>query len=322
MKWEIIVLSILVVALVITSIFLYKVIFPGKAELFNISSNNDSENIRGIVENNLLNISGEESYPGGMLFYENMRFSSKNISYSLASDCDDEKNNDARLAFEIISNKTILNFNEISKDGQISVACNRESVVTSEFADYFIAGEGGPSVIINTSEYRVILNGTILLYRDNECNYPVIAVHEIFHVLGFRHSLNEKSIMYNFSRCDQEIGGEITGKVNELYKDPSLPDLFFRDINATKIDRYLTFEAQILNGGLSSSKNISFSIYANSERVATYELGSLDIGAGKIIKVDNLIIPGNTKNLTFIIDEGNLISEIDKKNNKKELTLS
>ena len=161
-----------------------------------------------------------------------------------------------------------------------------------------------------------------MLYRGNECSTPIVAIHEIFHVLGFKHSTNSKSIMYNFSECNQEIGQEIIDKIYELYGESSLPDLYFEDINATETGRYVNFEVQILNGGLAISNNVSFSIYANSDKVSNYEIGGLDIGAGKIIRVENLAVPYSTTNLTFIIDEDDSIFELNKKNNKKNLILS
>ena len=128
--------------------------------------------------------------------------------------------------------------------------------------------------------------------------------------------------MYNFSECNQEIGQEILDKIYELYGESSLPDLYFQDINATKTGRYINFEAQILNGGLAASDDVSFSIYADSDKVGNYEIGGLDIGAGKIIRVENLAVPYGTTNLTFIIDEEDSVFEINKKNNKKNLVLS
>ncbi len=324
MKWEFVLLVVLIVALGVAGFLLYTLYYPAETKYFTISEEglSDSGNNMDSVDNSLSELDGEASYPGGMLFYDNIRFPSRNISYYISSDCSDVKKDDARRAFAIIADKTIIDFYEVVNNGQIEVSCSEERVLQDEFAEHFIAGEGGPSSIINTSFYQVILNGTILFYRSNECSTPIVAMHEIFHVLGFKHSINRKSIMYNFSECNQQIGQEIIDKIYMLYGDSSLPDLYFQSINATNTGRYINFEAQILNGGLAISKNVSFSVYANSEKSSNYEIGALEIGAGKIIRVENLAVMYDTKNLTFIIDEKDSILEINKKNNKKNLIIS
>ncbi len=321
MKLELALLFVLILALGVAGFLLYTLVYPAETKYFNVSDDIQANPESNIGES-LDEANGEASYPGGMLFYENIRFPSRNISYYISSDCSDVKKDDARRAFAIIADKTIIDFYEGSNNGQIDVSCSEKRITQDQFAEHFIAGEGGPSIIINTSNYRVILNGTILLYKGNECSTPIVATHEIFHVLGFKHSTNSKSIMYNFSECNQEIGPEIIDKVYELYGESSLPDLYFEEINATKTGRYINFEVQILNGGLAVSNNVSFSIYTNSDKVSNYEIGSLDIGAGKIIRVENLAVPYSTTNLTFIIDEEDSVFELNKKNNKKNLILS
>ena len=321
MKLELALLVVLILALGVAGFLLYTLVYPHETRSFNVSDDlqaNPGDNI----EDNLNKVDGEASYPGGMLFYDNIRFPSRNISYYISSDCSDARKDDARRAFAVIADKTIIDFYEESNNGRIDVSCSEKRVTQDQFAEHFIAGEGGPSIIINASNHRVILNGTILLYRGNECSTPIVAIHEIFHVLGFKHSTNSKSIMYNFSECNQEIGQEIIDKIYELYGESSLPDLYFEDINATETGRYVNFEVQILNGGLAISNNVSFSIYANSDKVSNYEIGGLDIGAGKIIRGENLAVPYSTTNLTFIIDEDDSIFELNKKNNKKNLILS
>ena len=75
----------------------------------------------------------------GMQFYENMRYSDSEISYKI-NDCPLQKRNDMERAFEIIENKTILEFYEVGSDEEISVSC--DSTVKRK-GELFIAGEGG-----------------------------------------------------------------------------------------------------------------------------------------------------------------------------------
>ena len=46
----------------------------------------------------------------GMQFYDNLRFSDKEISYKIYDECTLKKKQDAEDAFDILSEKTILNF--------------------------------------------------------------------------------------------------------------------------------------------------------------------------------------------------------------------
>ena len=48
--------------------------------------------------------------------------------------------------------------------------------------------------------------------------------------------------MYPYSKCNQVIGEEIPLKIDELYVDPSLPDLAFEEINATIRSGFLDFK--------------------------------------------------------------------------------
>ena len=59
----------------------------------------------------------------------------------------------------------------------------------------FIAGEGGPTNITVSGKYNVITHGSILLIRESRCSIPTIAIHELLHVLGFKHSNNLRFII-------------------------------------------------------------------------------------------------------------------------------
>jgi hypothetical protein len=285
---------------------------------------NETKNFKVINEASYIqNISSSfasyDSYPEGMLFYDTIRFPDKQISYSINSDCSENMADDAIKAFEILQSQTILKFNKIKSSGEIEVLCSQDVKFINK--NNFIAGEGGPSVIINTTRYHVILNGTILLYKTNDCSQPVVAIHEILHALGFKHSNNPISILYNTSDCDNQITPEIPMKIQELYKDESLPDLSFEYISANKSGRYLNFKIDIINAGLKESPDVNLSVYADNRKVAEYNLGNFDIGLGRSINVENVKIPFSASNLTFSIDDLGRIVEIDKVNNIRRLTL-
>lgn len=260
-----------------------------------------------------------DSYPEGMLFYENIRFPEKMITYSIDKSCSDNRTNDARNAFNILNQENVLLFNEVQEYGQIFVICSGNFKEISK--EHFIAGEGGPSNLINAINYHIILNGTIFLYTDNECFQPVVAIHEILHVLGFKHSSDVNSIMYNTSNCNEHIPFEILSKIKELYYDPTLPDLSLEKASAIKFGNYLNFNVNMINKGLALSPKTNLTIYVNGKKFSTYEIGELGIGAGKSISVENAKSLASTFNISFVIDEENNIAEIDEQNNVKSLFL-
>ena len=264
------------------------------------------------------NIPGQEDYPQGMMFYENLRFKQKIISYSIDATCTEKRANDAISAFEILDNATSLNFVE-KENGEIFVSCSQDVPQIDE--RHFIAGEGGPTNIVNASNFNVILNGTILLYEDNDCQNPIVAIHEILHVLGFRHSSNKDSIMYPVSNCKQQITPELIERINSLYKYTTLPDLTITRVEAVKKGFLLDFTVTVMNAGLDEAKNSTLTVYNGDKKIFDYDVGILDFGVGKVISTKNIKVFGNNESLNFIVDKDNLISEITKKNNIQTLVL-
>ncbi len=196
----------------------------------------------------------------GMQFYPNMRFPTPNISYRI-SDCPLGKQGDMERAFEIISNETVLGFYSIQDNEEISVTCDSKNKVEGEL---FIAGEGGPTNIVKTSDFNVIKNGQILLIRESQCENPNVAIHELLHVLGFDHSTNPDNIMYNVSECNQEIGQDIIDAINILYSAPSYPDLSVENASAVMHGKYLDVNLTVMNNGLRDSENSMLEIYADN----------------------------------------------------------
>lgn len=259
-------------------------------------------------------------YPEGLLFYPVMRFPDNKISYSISLECSEEIAKNARDGFSSLQQQTILEFFEDQLNGEIKVSCSPEKKELQK-SEYFIAGEGGPTEIINTTKYYVILNGTILLYGKEKCEKPIVSIHEILHVLGFRHSTNKASIMYNFSECIQKIDPQIISQIAFLYKYPSLPDIQIEKVNATKKGQYLNFGIEIINEGLADSPPANLSIYANDKKINDYGLESIEIGEGRVLMVENLRIPISTEKISFIIDPQNTFQELEKQNNVAALFL-
>lgn len=246
-----------------------------------------------------------------MQFYENMRFPTSEISYRIY-DCPLQKKDDMLRAFDMIENVTILEFYEVSSGEEIFVTCDSKNKIEEGL---FIAGEGGPTNITKTDNFNVIFQGQALLIKESKCSKPNIAIHELLHVLGFKHSENPNNIMYYLSKCRQTIGEDIINLINELYSTPSYSDLSFENVSAVMHGKYLNTNISIRNNGLKDSEKTKIIIYADGKFVKEVDLGVIKIGYGRTISLTNLLIKQiNVNQLEFFINSD--FNELDKDNNK------
>ena len=249
------------------------------------------------------------------VFSENMRFNHNNISYYIKKECTEIRRNKMIEAFNLFEEKMeIISFYEVEKNADIDIECSDNSISLGNHL--FAAGEGGPSKIINTSLFKIIEKGDILLYKDSKCDRPVIELHELGHVFGFNHSTNPNNIMYNTSECKQKISQDVIKLIKKLYSIKALPDAFIDKLTATKQGRYLNFNITILNKGLFGIDSISLTIVADGKKVRTIELGNIDIGYGRTLEAKNTKLPSrNIEKIDFIIDEENNVEELNENNN-------
>lgn len=246
-----------------------------------------------------------------MQFYKNMRFPKTNISYFIEK-CPLPKKDEMLRAFRIIEEETILDFYESgNQDAEIIVSC--DSKAKSE-GGLFIAGEGGPVNITETQSFNVIRRGKILLLKESKCENPNVAIHELFHVLGFGHSENSNNIMYPVSKCSQVIGEDTINFINEIYSIPSLPDLSFENASAEKTGSHINLNFTIRNNGLANSIKAEIIAYEDEKEIERYNFESLDIGYGRTITSKNIFsLKKNVEKIRIeIIYDG---KELDKENN-------
>ncbi|MFH1365006.1 MAG: CARDB domain-containing protein [archaeon] len=257
------------------------------------------------------NFNTDYSNQSQMQFYPNLRFLSSNISYSI-EECPLNKKGEMEMAFEIIANKTILKFYPVYYEPEIIVTCQS----TNKFeGDLFIAGEGGPVNITSSGEYNIIHQGAILLIRDSNCGTPNVAIHELLHVLGFEHSPNRYNIMYNVSKCGQEIGEDMLGKIKEIYSIPSYPDIAFTNVSVFMNGRYLNSNFTVRNIGLNYSQESKIKIYADEKLVEEVNIEKLEVGTGMKINLQNIFVNKlSVKEITFSIDYP--LEELEKNNNE------
>ena len=252
----------------------------------------------------------------GIQFYDNMRYPDKRISYNI-QDCPLSKKNNMEDALSIISNLTVLEFYPVSNNEEISVTCDSKKQMDGEL---IVAGEGGPSNITKTDNFNVILNGQVLILRDSECSRPNIAIHEIFHALGFDHSKNPGNVMYPVSDCDQQIGDDIPSLIDKLYSYPSYPDLSFENVSAVMNGKYLDANISIRNNGLKDAGSFTLLIYTDDKQVKELQMDQMKIGYGNSISLGNIWVAQlNTNEIRFEIKTD--YGELDKKNNEIKLEI-
>lgn len=247
-------------------------------------------------------------------FYDNMRFNHNNITYFIL-DCDKQKTDRLNSAFLIISNSTeIINFTQIDNenDSDILVGCSKESYQKEE--SFFVAGEGGPTKFINLDPYPLILKGKISLYEKNSCSYPITELHEIFHVFGFNHVNDSRKIMYPYVNCKQRIDQELINKIKILYSVIPLADVYFEKASIVKNKRYLDINIQVNNKGLIEAENVTLRIYAEGNKIGSFNLKDIGAGVGKEFWATNVLLPSlRIKNVTLVLVSDT--REFDEKNN-------
>jgi hypothetical protein len=249
-----------------------------------------------------------------MQYYPEMRFPSNEITNQI-SNCDLQKQNEMQSAFSIMENLTSLKFNSVSSNEEISIKCEERNRYDNGM---FIAGEGGPTNISVAGDFYIIYNGEILLIKNSDCSKPNIALHELFHVLGFKHSTNPNNIMYNITSCNQIISDDMIQLINKLYSVPSYPDLAFGNVSAVMNGRFLFLNVTVINKGLSKSGKSTIEVYANENLIKEISVDKLDAGNGEIINLGNIFVSQvNINELNLEIKTN--FSEINKDNNKIKL---
>jgi len=291
-------------------LLLFVLLFAGTYLLwFNFPS--ESIEFEEYVSNTQLDLPSSSSQ-----FYSNMRYQEKEITYSVAQNCSAKKKLGVDRAAKRLSDQTILNLKKTSS-GLIDVSCSRVSP-KPEQEDFFVAGEGGPTEILNASRFSVILSGKISLFRPDKCDAPQIATHELLHALGFDHNSNEESIMFPVTNCDQTLDQSLIDEIERLYTVPSRGDLVLESVTANKSGRYLDFEVTVSNYGLKDIKNASISLLADGSFIKKFELENIDLGARKRLGISNLRISRKVQTITIIAETSE--PEISRDNNRAEIS--
>ncbi|MBT6690324.1 matrixin family metalloprotease [archaeon] len=259
------------------------------------------------------------NYGAVPVFAESLRFNHNFISYFIESDCDEDRRGMMIESLGIFSDEVgIVSFFEGDETSDIKVGCSDEFIELGD--NLFAAGEGGPSRIINTSGFKVIEEGKVLLYNGNDCDYPIVALHELGHVFGFSHSDDPKNIMYNTSDCEQRMSEDMVDLMVDLYSIEALADIKIESVDGIVKGRDLDFNISILNEGLLDVVEIDLTIFADGDVVDVVELGEIGIGYGRTLRVENMNMPKSSVDvLEFVVDYGDTLREIRKDNNIVEM---
>jgi len=263
------------------------------------------------------NFSLNSSIPTDMQFYPNMRYPSRNISYSINPKlCTLQKQADMKEALKILENLTVLKFYSVNSDPEINITCNSNIIVNE---NYFVAGEGGPVNITQSGDFNVIRAGRVLLLRNSNCPAPNVAIHELLHALGFDHSKNPNNVMYPITSCRQTIGEDIPALINGLYSYPSYPDLAVENASAVLHGRYIDANVTVINRGLANSNSSVLLISSNGKKLKEIDVKPIPLGNGIMFSFANLLAPFFVNQLNFTIETNS--SELQKNNNEAELIL-
>jgi len=257
------------------------------------------------ISSNTVNLTDSSSQ-----FYPNLRYADERIAYSIEPVCSAQKELDINRALDILSRKTILEFYLSDSVGGITFLCSNVAP-SSENKDHFVAGEGGPTKIINSSNYYIIQEGEVSLFRSEKCDEPKVAIHEILHSLGFDHNNNSGSIMFPVTNCNQKIDSYILDEINRLYGVNSLPDLKIDSVSADRHGKYLDFNISISNVGISDSKGSSLKVSLNDNLVEEYELGEIKVGVKKTLSVGNLRLSRGSGDIKFLVDGKNPTEDLN-----------
>lgn len=267
----------------------------------------------------------EKNYTTTM-FYSGMRFNHLPVSVYIEPSCGETKNKRIDSALGMLSEKTILTFIESSnkQEADIDIMCSSSSQGETKGYGTYIAGEGGPTETVFTGKFYIIRKGEISLYNTpTDCKSPNVEIHELLHVFGFEHSQDIESILYPYSRCDQQFTSDIINTINDIYSQKALPELILSNLSLNTYSkyawRYADFEITIANVGMFAADSSVLKIYSANKLVDEFNVSALDYGSSSTLTVENMKIPKSSE-LKFVVYY--LGEEFDKGNNEIVAKLS
>ncbi len=192
---------------------------------------------------------------------------------------------------------------------------------------------------INVSNFGVIQDATIeMLTRTNgkqlnEIDMTNLALHEIGHAIGLKHSSDGNDIMYPTleipSSSIKEISQEDIQKLTDLYKLPTKADLIISEVNVTKATLkrvgktfYLINISTVMeNIGLTDVDLPELKIETDNEILKEEVLPPIPIGNKLTLNLGNVMVENNFTEIRLTIDPKNSVDELNEGNNFVKLSV-
>jgi len=123
--------------------------------------------------------------------------------------------------------------------------------------------------------------------------------------------------MYPVTNCGQVLDSHIIEEIRKLYSVPSAADLVLEKATANKTGRYLSFQTVVANYGLKNVQNSTLKVIVKNSVIKEFDTEGLEIGTKKSWTVRDLRIPGDTKQISFVVETDE--EEITESNNAADI---
>jgi hypothetical protein len=263
----------------------------------------------------------QKIYTTTPLLFPNIRWAKMPISvYTVTENCSSAQISEASNAMKIWEEKTNGTVSFVSgqsSNADVTVDCLKDSSSIREGRKIVRkVGEGGPSSVFDTGLFNLTVKGKIYLFTSSVgCDRPIIAMHEMGHVLGLDHSENPNSVMYEYEECNQDITPEIISTLSSLYSYPAKPDLYFANASASQKNFYLSINFTVKNQGLVDSDPTTVSVFVDGKEIKTVSMDSIKPSQGYAYFIGNIFVSSQISKLELFIDPQNNLDELSKSNN-------
>lgn len=110
------------------------------------------------------------------------------------------------------------------------------------------------------------------------CEDNITAIHELGHILGFAHTPDVNSVMFNSVDCKGKITDGMKQTLTTLYSINELPDLHFGPVEARKIGDLLKVNFTVLNRGLITSQATVVVVDVSSKFIEPINVPPIEAG--------------------------------------------
>lgn len=159
-----------------------------------------------------------DGLPQSEMYYPNIHYKSKNISYDMSVYCSPEIKASFSEAISFIDKNTILDLypSRNNQNPNIKIVCKTNPEIdSSTIAETYIY------YLKIHKNYLEIPYSEIYFYEKEEECPPNVAIHELLHTLAFDHNKNINNILYPILSCEnQKIDKDnyLFKRIDEIYR--------------------------------------------------------------------------------------------------------